>query len=97
MNNWVNFVKQFAEDNELSYSDALKVAKKYYKKPNSNRRNTPTGAKPCLWLPAGAGLTSEKEMYGIGRRIGEILGGADSPKGALAALLSGLNAHISVE
>jgi len=86
MSDWVNFVKMFADENDLSYGDALKVAGPYYKQGHQMRR------------PQRNNRRLEDELYGMGLRLGQIFqGGADQPKGALAALLSGLNAHISVE
>lgn len=40
--------------------------------------------------------TKHKQAYGLGMKVGKVLGGKQ-PKGALAALLSGLNANIKVD
>ena len=32
-NGWVNYVKEFSSDNKVRYKDALKLARKTYKKP----------------------------------------------------------------
>lgn len=38
MSDWINFVKAFADKYDMSYSEALKAARPYYKKRNMRRK-----------------------------------------------------------
>lgn len=71
MSDWINFVKRFSKENNISYSQALKEARPYYnsyKKQHYNRM--------------------AEDLLGYG--------GEQAQKGALAALLSGLDAQIKI-
>lgn len=133
MSDWIDFVKQFAQDNGLSYKESLSEASKYYKKGgwmqvNRFPKSYAVGAgdyrgKMRKWNPdyrengeydnynqdelvnrirnnyLGENEDLREQMFNAGVLIGGALMGGDNiaPKGALAALLSGLNATIKVE
>ncbi len=93
MTSWTNFCKQFADENGISYKEALAQAGPYYRKEKKQY-----GAKSYRKRPLKKMTQQEQDMYHAGVLIGGAMGGAKgTPKGALAALLSGLNANIKVE
>lgn len=89
MSQWINFVKRFAKDNGLTYGEALKEAGPYYEEymGNDNEHMEAAGYR----RRAGA-----KNFHQMAE---ELLGyhGGEAQKGALAALLSGLDAQIKIK
>lgn len=86
MSQWINFVKNFARENNITYKDALQEAKPYYDKymegdgfidRRQSRRNN------------NYHLKMAEDLLGYG--------GEEAQKGALAALLSGLDARIQIK
>ena len=46
-NNWIEFVKKYAKDNNMKYNEALKVAGKHYKKKDKAVGKVKGTNKPC--------------------------------------------------
>jgi hypothetical protein len=104
MSDWINFVKKFARENRISYGEALREAAPYYKGRGSNGR---AGSKSAR--RSSRRVSHRKRQVGGARKgklgkyhkAGKLLAGLakkpNKPKGALAALLSGLDARISVD
>ncbi len=99
MSEWIDFVKEFSRMNNIPYSAALKEARPYYDNYRKQKfiKNMPH-------YPRGNGVMTG-EHGGISRchggyekMAGDLLGygGAEAQKGALAALLSGLDAQIKI-
>ena len=100
MSSWINFVKRFAKENNISYGDALKEAGPYYtnhsrKTINSGmgmrRKRKSSGSKRVIKV-------DNKTMKKVGKLLGGVMAGKQvPPKGLLASLLSGLNANVKIE
>jgi len=86
---WISFVKAFANTNGISYGQALKLAGPYYHQQKGTRS---TGRKKKRT----GGVVVRADKYN--RMASDILGygGAKAQKGALAALLSGLDAQVKI-
>lgn len=82
-------LKKFARENGISYENALRY---YY-----GRSRSGSGQMGKYVIPR-RNEYMYKDLYNAGALIGGYLGGDEvPPKGALAALLSGLNATIKVD
>jgi hypothetical protein len=111
MSDWINFVKKFARENGLTYGEALKRAAPYYKGRGSNGRAGSKSKRRSSHRRSSRRVSLNKRSSGGARRgsrklgkyhkAGRLLAGLakkpNKPKGALAALLSGLDARISVD
>lgn len=86
MSQWINFVKNFARENNMTYGDALKEAKPFYDEYMKGEGYQHKRYK-------GRGFVDYDQM------AEDLLGygGAEAQKGALAALLSGLDARIQIK
>lgn len=95
MSNWEKFVKDFASAHNMLYSDALRVAAPYYHQYMDDREKYDNSAP--RWKQTRN--NSNEKLYQAGVLIGAALeeSGDHAQKGALAALLSGLNANISIK
>ncbi len=89
MSQWINFVKQFAAENDIPYGEALREAKPYYNKlvKGASQGLVRREAKP-----------RQRNDVDYDQMADDLLGygGAEAQKGALAALLSGLDAQIKI-
>ena len=106
MSDWINFVKDFAQENNLSYSEALKIAAPYYRRMTKDQSmgwNSGSGSddinsrKRYSYNAREQDDDLNRKMYKAGVLIGGVLAVKDKPLGALAALLSGLDANISIK
>lgn len=92
--NWINFVKQFAYENNIPYKEALQEAKHYY---YASGYGNPIRKGPSF-ARGGKRRTKKRRMSkgGADEWADALLGynGGQEQKGALAALLSGLNIKI---
>lgn len=87
-NEWINFVKNYALTNGISFRDALEEASTFYDQNNS----TYYAPRFDYFDPY------YRHFYEVGKLLGGVLtGGEETHKGALAALLSGLNASVKIE
>lgn len=82
MSEWTDFVRNYADQHGVTYGAAMKMAAPHYRKRKPRRK--------------AVGGSINNELYHMGNRLGQIFGGAEQPKGALAALLSGLDAQIKI-
>jgi len=92
MSDWINFVKDFSRMNNIPYSAALQEARPYYDK---YRKQKFIDEMPHYQHRYGTGVT----VGGKYHKMAEDLlgyGGEQAQKGALAALLSGLDAQIKI-
>lgn len=99
-NNWINFVKDYARRNNMSYKDALRYAKSEYQGGRQGSYDAvqyQRGDPYAEMRVHGAGPMYEDENYKIGYYVGNILAGGAKSKGALTSLLSGLNARITID
>lgn len=99
MSNWTDYVSNYALQHGISYGAALKKAGPSYRKKYGTAKKKKAG------VVLGAAAKKKKcackgkknmKAYKLGKELGGVIGGA-APKGALAALLSGLNANVSVK
>jgi hypothetical protein len=95
MSDWINFVKQFSNTYNIPYKEALSEARPYYdeyKRNNMHRNRNGTVARMY-----GGDKTNDSDHFY--RMAEDILGygGEQAQKGALAALLSGLDANINIK
>lgn len=88
--NWIKFVKDFSKMNSIPYNEALKIAKPYYYKSGYSQGS---GSKRKIKKKTRAKKMNNNKLAST------LLGayGGAAQKGALAALLSGLNATIKVD
>lgn len=91
MSDWINFVKDFSRMNNIPYSAALKEARPYY---DSYRKQQFIGKMPHYPRAYGQGVMAGEYEKIAGDLLG--YGGAEAQKGALAALLQGLDAQIKI-
>ena len=100
MSEWINFVKDFSKMNNIPYSAALQEARPYY---DNYKKQQFIHRMPHY--PRGDGVIAGEYGSGISRchggyekMAGDLLGygGAEAQKGALAALLQGLDAQIKI-
>jgi len=139
MTSWTIFCKKFADENNISYKDAMRTAGPYYSLAKQGRKqmNTYGGSiinddsmtmynkgeddayfnkrysaalrkkiteeskEPIPYphnkkLPRQMRNKKNLDLYNAGVLIGGVLSSGKTPKGALAALLSGLNANVKV-
>jgi hypothetical protein len=89
--NWINFVKQFAYENNIPYKEALQEAKPYY---HASGYGNPIRKGPSF--SRGGKKKRRMTKGGADEWADALLGynGGVAQKGALAALLSGLNIKI---
>lgn len=108
MSNWTNYVKQYSLEHGIPYGTALKKAAPSYhqkyggvvlgsKKKKSmsiKKKSDMMGMRKIKKRKSMRGGMNEEKAYDIGRDLYDVLGGG---KGALAALLSGLDARVNIK
>lgn len=91
MSDWINFVKDFSKMNNIPYSAALTEAKPYYDKYRKQ--------KFINEMPHYQRTYGQEENNKYVKMAEDLLGygGEEAQKGALAALLTGLDAQIKIK
>lgn len=92
---WISFVKNFAAINNIPYGQALRIAGPYYHQQKGSCGTRPRKS-PGRKKKRKGGVVVRADQYN--KMAGDILGygGAKAQKGALAALLSGLDAQVKI-
>jgi len=95
MSDWISFVKKFARENGIPYNEALQRAAPFY-----HDKNKGMGVAAGIRKNRSNSMTSTSKSKKNFNMMAEDLlgyGGEQAQKGALAALLSGLNAQIKID
>ncbi len=98
---WINFVKRYAHEHNLNYGEALHEAAPHYRNLASRSKRAPSRSsskRSSMRAPKRNRKLSVHDYYHAGKIIGGLVEPkSKAPKGALAALLSGLDARVKIE